>query len=207
MTTNLKDLEKKAWTATFQDGVLDIIFGYYLLVMALNGVLSASGVPDPIPESITIPMLIMGGPIVWLCKRFITVPRIGLVKFGPKREKRRIWMFLGLLINFGNIGIVSIAITKRLEGWFMGYLFFTIPMCIVAYFLQFNRMYLLAVLCGSAEALERVFAFYLTAPNNWINPYLIIGGIILGMGLVYFVRFIRKYPKPSTTDLGEGVDE
>ena len=91
----------------------------------------------------------------------------------------------------------------------MGYLFFTIPMCIVAFFLEFNRMYLLAVLCGSAEALERVFALYVAAPFNWVNPYLIIGGIILGIGLVYFVRFIQRYPKPSQTlsDVKEGLDE
>ena len=207
-TMKLKNLEKKAWISYFQDGLWDIIIGYYFLVTTLNGILTLAGVPDSVGNSITIPMMMMGGVILWVGKQFITIPRMGLVAFGPKRVMRSIKMLIGLLIFFVAIALVAFIVTNRWEGWYVKFLLITIPLTIIAFFLDFRRLYFIAALGGSSGLLTTIFSSYIDTPLNWTISNGIVGSIIFVMGLVYFVRFIQRYPKPSQTiaDAGEGVD-
>ena len=197
---DLKDLEKKAWTAYFQDGLWDIMIGYYFLVIALNGILTIAGVPDPIDGYITIPLMMLGGFILWIGKRSITIPRMGVVTFGPKRQKRHVWMLIGLLIVFVAIALVAFFITARWEGWYVKFLLVTIPMSIIAFFLDFRRLYVIAVLGGSSGFLTTIFSTYMGKPLDWTLSNGIVGSIIMVMGLVFLIRFILQNPKPNEAE-------
>ena len=82
-TINLKELERKAFRSTFQDGLWDMYLGFLLLTMGMGPVLPS------LNKSVmwTLVILLMLSVLAWLAfwagKKFITTPRMGLVKFGP----------------------------------------------------------------------------------------------------------------------------
>ena len=89
---SLKALERNAWTSYFQDGLWDIFLGLLLVSSAVNTWLSDSGVPSSARISTYIGIMVLGGLVLWAGKRFITVPRLGRVKFGPKRKAKLNWV-------------------------------------------------------------------------------------------------------------------
>ena len=88
---NLKEIERKAWKSCYQDGIWDIFLGLILLNFGIA----------PLMEEITgttylisyIILLVLGYIIFYGGKKYITVPRIGNVKFSPKRKLKRIKCF------------------------------------------------------------------------------------------------------------------
>ena len=77
---DLRTLERKAWRSMHADGLFDLFFGWMLLVGFLRDV---TGWPP-------VTLLDLAGVLIFILgKYFITVPRMGVVKFGPAREARR----------------------------------------------------------------------------------------------------------------------
>ncbi len=76
---NLKELEKKAYKSTFQDGLWDIQLGLIILGIALNAFIRNDYFLIPYYAVIIV--------IFMAAKKFIIVPRIGLVKFGKERKR------------------------------------------------------------------------------------------------------------------------
>jgi hypothetical protein len=104
---NLKELERKAWRSVFQDGLWDIYLGFLLLTMGMGPVLPS------LDTSViwTLAMLLTFSVLAWLAfwagKKFITTPRMGLVKFGPQRKaklkKTRAVLFLSVLLRMSGL--------------------------------------------------------------------------------------------------------
>ena len=86
---NLKELEKKAFKSTFKDGLWDIQLGF--IILALTPLINNDYLL--IPYYAVIIVLFMAA------KKFVTVPRIGLVKFGKKRNKSMKKLRLILVIS------------------------------------------------------------------------------------------------------------
>ena len=86
-TLNLKELEKKAWRSTYQDGLWDIYYGLIVICMGFFIYRPESGYSPANIIFMTVMMLGCYG-LFWAGKRYITLPRMGQVKFSPARKKR-----------------------------------------------------------------------------------------------------------------------
>ena len=203
---DLKVLEKKAYRSTFDDGIWDLFIGLIVLSISLGQLF---GLVINLPEfwSIIIPSLIcniLAFLIFYLGKKYITIPRIGYVKFGPKRKskqlKLKIFLLLMLIVNVilfvlpltGIINFVEIA--PLFLSLLLGFGVFTFPFCVIAYFLDYTRLYYYAFSVGIGYFLSE----FLTPIVGYLLDIIIIFGItgliIVLIGLYYFIHFLKKYP-------------
>jgi hypothetical protein len=203
---NLKELERKAFRSTYQDGLWDIYFGLIVICMSFFLFRPVTGYS---PLNIFLMMASMGAAyaLFWAGKRFITLPRMGQVKFGEKRARRKKTMMLILgavvLIQVAFLGIQFIGWRNPEFGATLntflqeknamdlvvatiGSLFVGPSMILIAYFIDFPRGYFIAVMMALAVFL----AIYLNQP---IYP-IFIGILIAVPGVVLFLRFLKKYP-------------
>ena len=203
---DLKALEKKAYRSVFNDGLWDLFIGLIILTMGLSNLF---GIILNLPElwNIIIPSLvgnIIAFLVFYLGKKFITIPRIGFVKFGPKRKSKQLKLkrFL-FIVLIANIILFILPFTGMLEytqieplilSLILGIGMFTFPFCVIAYFLDFTRLYYYAFLAGLGLFLTRLLAPIVGTTLNTILTFGIIGGVIVVIGLYYFIRFLKKYP-------------
>jgi hypothetical protein len=203
---SLKELERKAWRSTYEDGLWDIYYGLIVICMGFFVTRPETGYSPLNIIIMTAAFAICGG-LFWVGKRWITLPRMGQVKFGTQRKKRKVTMsiVLGVVILI-QVGFLLV----QLYGWLnpafgaqinlylgeqdlmgvavalVGSLFVITGMTVVAYFQDFQRGFYIAALMSLA-----VFLLI------WLNQPvfgLIIGAVIILPGVVLLVRFLRKYP-------------
>jgi hypothetical protein len=204
---NLKEIERKAFRSTFQDGLLDISLSSVAGSMAL---LMFILVRDDSPWLYLV-LAFLGmciGQLAFLAgKIFVTVPRMGQVKFGENRRKRITPLALVLVVVvLIQIGIVLLTANGVFPAWgdklqelfpdlranhllvsAVGALFVGPSMMAIAYFIDFPRGYTIALIMSLGTFLMIWF---------W-QPLIQIGAafLILIQGLVLFVRFLRQYPR------------
>jgi hypothetical protein len=206
---DLREIERKAFRSTYQDGLWDMWAGVIVMAMAFFMYRPEAGYsPTNIIVS-TITISAAGG-LLWAGKRLITVPRMGQVRFGParKRKGRTLAIILGLvvLVQAGVVGLTAFGwlgpeASAQVNGFLADYglerlavatlasLFVGPAMILMAYFSDFPRGYYIAVMMSLA-----VFLMILT--NRPVYP-VVIGGLIFLPGLVLFVRFLKRYPLPQ----------
>lgn len=203
---DLKDLEKKAWRSTFQDGLWDIYFGLLFMGMGIYTIPLLFGLED----TLSLIMILM----IWqfssfgfffISKKKITVPRMGFVKFGKKRvvKKVKLAIFLSFMVvlNVIMLFLPLSGLDIRLDAFttmlIIGTLFMILPISVVAYFLQFDRLYIIAIMGGLGFSIVELLRPIVGSPLNSIFTFLSIGGIITTWGIVFFIRFIKEYPSPK----------
>jgi hypothetical protein len=208
-TIDLKQIERKAYRSTFEDGLMDMLLG---------AIIASTGIYMFRPDRGYSPINIIGMVLIFVvlqglyqaAKKYITQPRIGQVKFGPARKHRRktmavilgvIVIFQLVLVGLTSLGWLIPALGEKLFGSIDGYnserlavaalgsLFVGLPMLVMAYMTDYPRGYYIAILMALA-----VFLMVLT--NQPIYS-VIIGAIIILPGIVLFIRFLRKYPLPQ----------
>jgi hypothetical protein len=205
---DIKSLEKKVYRSFFEDGFWDIFVGMLLLGFSLGWTQIIIDIFEPLDIMIisiiwnTITFL-----IYYLGKKFITIPRIGTVKFGQKRKARQKKLKIFLLINvlFGCIvfiltffGLLDfLVLGGSLTPLLIGLIAYTFPFTIVAYFLEFNRLYIYALMGGFSFFISDIIYSILGSPLDSIIGFGVPGGIIVVVGLIFFIKFLRKYPKPK----------
>ena len=206
MTTNmnLKQLERKAWTSFFQDGLLDILMGLALL---------ASGIPALLPgiftselsQNVAVAVLMALAVLpYWGGKRFITVPRTGRAEFSSARKSRQtkaavvfaISAVAGVIVFL----MVMLGLSSNPPGWVLrlgvegflalgigGWMFLILGLG--SYFTHYTRGYVIAAL----------YALAFSGTVLLHNPimFIVAGILAVFMGLAVFVRFLRTHPKPS----------
>ena len=188
---NLKDLERKAFRSFYQDGIWDIFFGLMMFAMYTftffdqieNKALRILGML--FLEIFAIFFLIYG-------KKLITAPRLGEVKFAKHRTKR-----LGKIIVVNLISLVALATFAILQnsrpelfegtnsdiirsvGMGVWIAFIT---SVMAYFLDFDRLYIYALIYGSTFAAVLLFDL----------PILFLAAALLMLipGIIIFTRFM-----------------
>jgi hypothetical protein len=196
-TESLKEVERRAYRSTFEDGIYDIQFGLLFLILAWIAILETIGISRFIGYS----LLLIPIALPWPCKRYITIPRMGSVQFGPKRKSRRrlilviaglvIVLTLPLMIMFaadGGMGSMSWLMISALA----------FPVFVIAvYSMDFPRLYIYAALLVFGVVSSEFLVGYVGAPFNTIISFGLSGLIIFIVGLSLLVGFIRKYPKPT----------
>lgn len=206
---DLEQIERKAFRATYEDGLWDLYFGAIVAAMALfmfrpdDGYSALNIVGAVLMISLAFSLFTAG-------KKYITTPRLGQVRFGPQRQQktRNLALILGVIV-FIQVGLVGMSVygwlnpgvgqwlAERLGGGSgelllvaaLGASFVGVPMLIIAYMNDFLRGLYIAL--GMALAV-----FLMIYTNQPIYP-LVLAGLIALPGLVLFIRFLQKYPLPS----------
>lgn len=195
----LARIERKAWTSYFDDGLFDIFLGVLLLVM---------GVCDLFRDSLRSRLWEYGAYTVlvgvaclafWAGKRFITIPRLGRVVYGPARKARRRRTALILVVQImAGVVLMGILLATLARPSLAGIVFarsallavavgvwVMVGLGLVAYYLDFTRGYLIAMLYGigfgGTELLGNPMMFVLAA------------AVTIAIGAIMLVRFLRKY--------------
>jgi len=208
MTTqlDLKELERKAFRSTYQDGLWDLYFGLIVICMSIFIYRPASGY-SPLNIFMALGAMAVAYTLFWAAKKFITLPRMGQVRFGAKREMRKrtlvIVLSVVVLIQVGFLAFQLLAwanpeLGAKLNSLLpdgdlmdmiiasVGALFVGPSMILVAYFKDFPRGYYIAVMIALAVFLM----IYLNQPI-----YAIVIGVLIAIpGVVLFAQFLRKYP-------------
>jgi hypothetical protein len=200
---NLKDAERKAFTVTFQDGLWDIFIGCFLLQFSIGPFLSPA-LGDFWSSVVFLPFFALVFLVIWLIKKNVVAPRVGIVKLGRWRITRMIRfnlvMVMALIVVFV-LGVLSLVQFDSIPGWVHTARFsliFLIGFCVAAYFLDFTRLYIYGVLVALSPLIGEVLYVYLKAPHHGFPiTFGITAGIVLLTGLVLFVRFLQDYPIPS----------
>ncbi len=210
MTTqlNLKEIERKAFRSAYQDGLLDIELGLVVVGMSVF-IYRPPGGYSLLNIVLMLAAAGLANVLFWAGKKFITLPRMGQVRFGAARHQKKttLTLILGgvVLIQVAILGLTVLGwadpqVGAQVKGFFkagdvmdlvvaaVGSLFVGPSMILMAYFSDFRRGYYIAVLMSLAVFLM----LYLNEP---LYPML-IGALIVLPGLVIFVRFLRKYPRP-----------
>jgi hypothetical protein len=206
---DLKDLEKKAFRTIYQDGLRDIYMGGVVMSMAILAYSDASEAFPFLRFSIFMFGLGASYVVYWAGKKYITTPRLGQVKFGLQRQRRKQTLVLVLtgivfvqaVILIGTIFLwrnpqwaVSLGFgqtnpdLERLIVAVIGAMFVGPSIALIAYFTDFIRGYYIASIVSLG-----VFSLI------WYGEpiYLIVAGmLILIPGVVLFIRFVREHPLP-----------
>ncbi len=202
---DLKQVERKAFLSTYQDGLWDIYMGVIVVGLAFFAYHPASGY-SAINWIWFVVTFAVANSLFWAGKKYLTIPRMGQVRFGPIRRQKNITLaiILGAVVLvqavvvgmtafgsvnpvfgikiFGNISLEHLAVSA-LSSLFVGP-----PLLLIAYITDFPRGYYIAILFALA-----VFSMIYT--NQPIYP-VVMGGCILVPGLVLFIRFIKDHPIP-----------
>ena len=208
---NLREIERKAFRSAHQDGLWDIYIGGIILSMSVLAY-STANEAFPLPR-FALYLLGMGVfyLIFWGGKKYLTTPRLGQVKFGPQRQRRKLTMMivLGGIVLLQVILFLGTVLLWRNPDWaarlgfgqvdpdyerlivaIVGALFVGPSIVLIAYFNDFLRGYYIAFIVALA-----VFSLI------WFGQpvYLILAGlVILIPGVVLLIRFLRQHPLPST---------
>ena len=210
MTTSidLKQLEKKAFRSTYQDGLWDIYYGLITMFLAIF-----MDRPEEGYSWVNIALMVVGFLLAYVlfrgAKKLITLPRLGQVSFGPIRKARKrtmsiiLGVFIGLqalLLLFTFLGWLVPQIGKMVDQLLpgtndllvvslIGAMIICVSMTVSAHFSDFLRGYYIALLMAVAVFL----ILFLDRP---IYP-LLIGAVIVIPGIILLVRFIRQHPLPT----------
>lgn len=196
---DLRKIEREVHATKFIDGLVEIQMGLLLLAGFVLMLLSSRAESDSgigyLPYWFLICLTIAAIPI--LGKKFITKPRLGSMKPGPVRRKRMrlaAWA-LGFMVLLQVLAVMAQATGDvkpdfdRLAIVTLAAMFVFIPLIALAYFNNFTRGYLHAVLVA--------FSVMCIIQFDTLIPLLASGVIILTIGLIVFITFLREYPLPE----------
>jgi MFS family permease len=208
---SLAQIERRAWTSYFDDGLFDIFLGLVLLIEGASELLL-----DALPSRLWgygVYAILVGlaGLALWATKRFITIPRLGRVVFGPVRKARRRktaflllvqiiggMVVLGMLVaSLGHLPLVGVAFAKSTLLALAVGIWVMVGVSLIAYFMDFGRGYLIALFYG--------LGFGGTELLN--NPVMLLlaAAATLVLGAVVLVRFLRHERAPAPLPPLEGI--
>ena len=192
---NLEKLEKRTAAGIFQTGIIEIGIGMIFIVSSLAMIF------DNIRFYIDILYVV---PVVFiiLSVRYIAQPRMGMVKLSKRRVRNNkrlitaLTIFLIVMVTltvFGNTSTISEFISPK---WIViGIIFFV---CIaIAYFMRFDRMYLYAYLLSGTFYLSEEIREIPGIISDGGYAYLFASIVLISIGFVYLVKFLKKYPLPE----------
>jgi hypothetical protein len=202
---DLKAIERKAFRSVHQDGLTDIYIGALLLALSLFFAIPESGEGEGIYMGLALLGVALAFAFFQWGKKYITAPRLGQVKFGPARQRRKamlVWvMGFYVLVTLGvllyslyvwNAGIsTGLTLGSSLERMLVGFVAALIAgtsLIVKSYFMEFLRGYYIALLMGCG--------FFFTLLLDSTIPMIIAGALILLPGLAIFVNFLRQHPLP-----------
>lgn len=199
---SLKEAERKAFRTTYNDGLWDIFLGCFFLIFVIAPYLSAS-LGDFWSSVVFLPFWGLVYLSIWLVRKYVVMPRIGLVKFGRTRIKRLAkFTLVMLLVNIFALilGFVAASNFGRVPGQMMSIIFgliLLIGFSIAAYFLDFSRLYLYGLLVGFSPLVgEWLWNLGYVTHHGFPVTFGAASGLMIFVGLAVFIRFLMHNPVP-----------
>jgi hypothetical protein len=151
--------------------------------------------------------MILGG--VFLGKKFLVAPRIGLVKFGADRKKRLKRLAIGMAIIFLiTVGLFVLTLLGTRRGSILNTpiqcpysldlvhtgagIFILGIFSLLGYMNDYPRMYLYGALFGFGYFLSTYIQDQTGTLFYW--PWAISGLLVAIIGFTMFTRILQKYP-------------
>lgn len=192
---DLNEVERRAFQATLQDGLLEMYLGLIFLGFGMGGILDSVGLPGDM--SIVIMMLAVV--LLWALREYVVLPRMGRVQFSAARRKkvRNVW-FAIMASWYVAFGVLFVAGMRHIGlGW--AWLLAIIAAAMLAgfwlpaYFLHIPRLYGYGALLALAMPLI-----------HWVGSGVAVfsaaGGLMALAGIVRLVRFVRDHPVPPAEE-------
>jgi hypothetical protein len=203
---DLKQIERKVWTSFFEDGIWDVYLGILLMAMAVGALLSDINAPEGALISSYAALLAVAVLFLFLGKRLITIPRIGRVNYGPEARARKVKtsIVLAFSVLVGLLAFVIVVLSARealsrtlsmdvlLPAIWVSNMI--VVFSLAAFFLRYKRLYLIGVMFAIAVPLDIVLR-KLTHRDLSFVAFGLPALVILIMGSIVLVRFLRKYSK------------
>jgi hypothetical protein len=195
--TDLKTIERNAYQSRFKDGLWDLTLGALLLYWWGFGMLMRNAEEGAWRGWMLLAALLSFGLVLLhiLIKRRVTDVRLGTITPGPVRRQklRTVAWVLGALVV---LQFLLVLLTGRGAVDFSGLLmkmvaglFVFIPISAIAFWHDFPRGYVHALLLGMAVPAYMTFGSDI--------PLLVTGVVILAIGATVLIRFLREYPPPG----------
>jgi hypothetical protein len=199
---SLKEAERKAFSAAVNDGLWDILLGCFFLMFAVAPFLSGS-LGDFWSSVVFLPFWGLVFLIVWLLRRHVVTPRVGVVEFGRAR-KAKLTKFTVVMLVVNVIGAILGLVAALSFGRVPGQVYtmalglvFLFGFSVAAYFLDFRRLYVYGLLVGLSFLVgEWLWAQGYASHHGFPITFGTTAGIMILVGLAVFVRLLRRNPVP-----------
>ena len=198
---NLKEADRKIFTASFDDGLLDIFLASFVLMFAVAPFLSVY-LGDFWSSFVFLPFW----GIVYLVLRWlrvhVVIPRTGSVKFGSLRKKKlTAFTIVMLVLNtiFLILGMVAFTFPGE-SGWRFILPFGAMVLILFSlggYFLGLTRLYVYGLMLALAPVVgEWLYQKFGASHHGYPVTYGLSAAIIFLIGLVKFITLVRDNPIP-----------
>ncbi len=204
---NLKAIEKKILKTAHQHGFFDIVIGFIVTGMAFSPLFRES-LPTPYNYFLwPLIIVIVADLSVIFVVKYVIQPRSGNIKPGSKLKSVRKKLIIVTFTQFTiHLIFIIILIIRNGSGIQVGGVtfilivsLFIIPIfATIAYLMKYTRLYLIGMLIWSAIFINDLLHNLIDYRIRWLLTYGIIGSVILVMGLVIFIQFLKRYPMPTS---------
>jgi hypothetical protein len=201
MSHDIDAAEKRVFRTVYEDGLWDILLGILLIGVGMSMWVEYLHIHVALFIAVVIPCTFASVLALWAAKRFITTPRVGLVRLGAKGvtrvQKTTLILVLSLIVTL--LVVCSLVTMLRIGAPIQGRTLvtvlsvkFVIVFALAAWFLDFKRLYIWGLLYGSV-----------LPSAMWLQSHTCVGfpietiiaaGIIIGTGVVLLIRFLKTHP-------------
>lgn len=197
---SLKSAERKAFQSTFADGLWDVFIGFFALEFAIAPLLSKS-LGDFWSSAVFLPVWGVVYLAIWLTRKHVVAPRIGVVSFGKVRRQKLQKFSLVMLV--ANVLMFVLGILAALSfGKFSGFgiasllgLFLLAGFSTAAYILDCPRLYLYGLLLFAAPLVgEWLYANHGAGHHGYPIVFGFSAGVMILTGLALFIRLLKNNP-------------
>ena len=205
---SLKDAERKVFQSTFADGLWDVLIGCFVLEFSLAPLLSES-MGDFWSSVIFLPFFGLVYLVIWLTRKYMVTPRLGMVSFGKARKQKlakftKVMLVTNILIFI--LGLVAALLTGQSTESGIASFFKLIPTVLglfvllgfsfAAYLLDYPRLYFYGLLLFVAPVVgEWLYQNHGAAHHGFPIVFGVTAGIIILAGLATFVRMLLTNPR------------
>ncbi len=194
---DLKKIEQKAFSQSQQDGLMELVMGICLLAMSTR--LLSRVLIGMFPIAI-----VLFGPVLNALRNRFTYPRTGYVKLVEDKPKDAIaGIALVILIVIALLAVSFILFADvRDFGLWMKWVPLWAGIMLAIMFVSLvakspaARYYIFAVYSFVVGLLLSILRFA-EVETGTLLYFLAMGAFLTPFGLVLFIRFLQKYPKPA----------
>ena len=202
--SNLTELKRKTFLATIQDGLDELLAGIFILIVA--GVYL-----DFLFYIVLVFVLGLRHRILEGMRKKYTYKRIGRVQLRQGTFDQWLIALLALIaISVGILAASSILVSSvhpELITWMNWFptifgLVFIGPSCYIAFKTGCPRYYIFGI---GATVIGILFSLVEFTPilYGWFLYLLSVGGVVVIVGCIGFIRFLRKYPVVGFEGVGQ----
>lgn len=208
---SLKEAERKAFRATYNDGLWDVLIGSFVLILAVAPLLS-DRLGDFWSSVIFLPFWGLVYLAISLLRKHVVAPRIGAVQFSRARRTKLTRFTLVMVV--ANIlaltlGIAALVFTGMRGGPTLLVLFglvWLVAFGLAGYLLDISRFYVYGLLLAIAPLVgEWLYNNAGATHHGFPITYGFVAGVMILVGVVLFIRLlVQTSPQAGDGLPGEG---